>query len=257
MKGSEVIIRTLDIGGDKEVPALGIQKEEDALLGVRGIRLCLKRKDYFHPHLRAILRAGKEANKSLKIMIPMVSKLEDFTSALSEIQLVHQELESKRIDHAWPIPIGMMVETPSSVYLLEEFAQHCDFFSIGTNDLTQYLMSASRVNPELEDYQDALHPAILRCIEDIVKKAHKKERKVSLCGELGSDPMAFPILFGLGLDSVSMNPRSIPKIKNLVRTLTKGQAQELALELLGYSSSKEIRNRMQSFLHHHNIDPSS
>lgn len=256
MQGSEVIVRTLDIGGDKEVPSLGIQKEEDPFLGVRGIRLCLKRKDLFHPHLRAILRASAES-KSLKIMIPMVSQVQDFTSALEEIKVVHRELESEGIDHLWPIPIGMMVETPSSVYLLEELAEHSDFFSIGTNDLTQYLMSASRVNPELDAYQDALHPAVLRCIYDIVKKAHKRDRKVSLCGELGSDPMALVILFGLGVDSLSMNPSSIPKIKNLLRKLEKGQAQKLALELLEYSSSIEIRNKMKAFLHHHVIDPSS
>ena len=234
-----VVIRTLDIGGDKVAPGLGLPHEANPFLGVRAIRLCLNRRDLFRIHLRAILRAGHGGN--FRIMFPMIADPQELREARSELENVHTMLENENEAHAWPIPVGIMIEVPSAALLVDQLARMADFFSIGTNDLTQYVLAADRDNPELAQLQDALHPAVLRLISQVIITAHKYDRHVGVCGEAASDPAAARLLVGLSVDELSLTPTLIPKIKEVIRAISKREMQILAADAQELGTASEVR----------------
>jgi phosphocarrier protein FPr len=239
MEQRPVIIRTLDIGGDKVAPSLGLPREANPFLGVRAIRLCLNRRDLFRTHLRAILRAGHGGN--FQIMFPMISDPQELRDALSELENVHAALQRENKAHAWPIPVGIMIEVPSAALLIDQLASMVEFVSIGTNDLTQYVLAADRDNPELARFQDALHPAVLRLISKLTISAHQQGKHVGVCGEAASDPAAARLLIGLGVDDLSLAPALIPKIKETIRRTSKRAMEDLAKKAQTLGGASEVR----------------
>jgi multiphosphoryl transfer protein len=239
-----VIIRTLDIGGDKEAPYLKMPKEANPFLGVRAIRLCLSRPELFQPHLRAILRAGYGGN--FRIMFPMIAEAVEFLQARSALEEAHHALVAKNQPHLWPLPVGIMIETPSATILIDQLAPIVDFFSIGTNDLTQYLLAADRGNPDLAHFQDALHPAVLRQIQQVTKIAHQHGKEVGVCGESASDPDSARILIGLGVDELSLSAARIPKIKAAIRSASKKELEALAAKAIALGNAAEVRALLSS-----------
>ncbi|MEP6672291.1 MAG: phosphoenolpyruvate--protein phosphotransferase, partial [Chthoniobacter sp.] len=235
-----VVIRTLDIGGDKEAPYLGLPREANPFLGERGIRVCLSRPELFQTQLRAILRAADGGD--FRIMFPMITELSELREARAALDEAHRVLAQSGVPHAWPISTGIMVEVPSAAMLSDQFAVEADFFSIGTNDLTQYVLAADRGNPALARFQDALHPAVLRMIEQIVTEAHRRGKHVAVCGESASDPTAARLLIGLGVDELSLNPTRIPAIKSTIRAARHGDLQSLARRAIDLTSTTEVRS---------------
>jgi phosphoenolpyruvate-protein phosphotransferase/dihydroxyacetone kinase phosphotransfer subunit len=238
-----VIIRTLDIGGDKMPPALDLPVEANPFLGVRAIRLCLERRELFRTHLRAILRAAHGGN--FRIMFPMITDLSELHEARAELEAVHAALENEKKAHAWPIPLGLMIEVPSAGILIEQLARNVDFFSIGTNDLTQYVLAADRGNAGLAQFHDALHPAVLRLISRVTRAAHEQGRHVGVCGEAASDPVAASLFVGLGVDELSLAPAFIPKIKETIRRIKGREMEALAVDAQGLPSAAEVRALMR------------
>ena len=245
MQNLPVIVRTLDVGGDKELPYIDLPEEANPFLGVRAIRLSLLRPDLFRTQLRAILRAGADTN--LRIMFPMVSSLPEVAKARQMLEAAHQELAKEGIPHAWPIQTGIMVEVPSAAVLAPALAEAVDFFSIGTNDLTQYTLAAERGNPNLPDMADALHPAVLTLIQQVAQAAHDKGKWVGICGELAGDAAAAPVLVGLGIDELSMTPASIPRVKAVIRSLKLSEAKSLASKVLKTTDAPEARKLATDF----------
>lgn len=213
-----LIIRTLDVGGDKPIPYLNLPQENNPFLGWRGIRFCLDHPDIFKTQLRAILKASP--GHQIKIMFPMIATVQEIQAAKAILAEVQAELRHAGIPFDENMEVGMMVETPSAVVLADKLAAEVDFFSLGTNDLSQYVMAADRTHPRVATLVDALHPAVLRMIQQTVQAAHQAGIWVGLCGELAADPLAAPILLGLGLDQVSLNPQAIPGFKQAIAQLT-------------------------------------
>jgi phosphocarrier protein FPr len=233
-----VIVRTLDVGGDKPVPFVDLDPEDNPFLGLRGIRLCLAYPDLFHTQIRAILRAS--AAGRLKLMFPMVGSVEEFRAARALVDEAQQELRAAGIPFDEKMEIGIMVEVPSAVVVADQLAGEVDFFSIGTNDLTQYVMAADRGNAHVANLADALQPAVLRMIHQAVEQAHDHGIWVGMCGELAGNPLAAPLLVGLGLDELSMSAPSIPAVKDAIRSLTLPQAEALALQVLELDSAGAV-----------------
>lgn len=217
MHGKPIVIRTLDAGGDKDLPYLNLPKEDNPFLGVRAIRLCLRRRKIFQTQLRAILRASTAGN--FRIMFPMIATLGELADAKSELAKAHESLLAEKIEHLWPLPVGMMMEVPSAALLAADFAPLVEFFSIGTNDLTQYTLAVDRGNAALQDLSDPLNPAVLCLIKTIVEAAHSHRLSVAVCGEAAADPTCAQHFLALGVDELSMNPRSIPGMKQRIRSL--------------------------------------
>jgi phosphocarrier protein FPr len=234
LDGRPLVIRTLDIGGDKEVPYLNLPKEDNSFLGVRGIRLCLARRDLFIPQLRAIYRAS--AYGRVHIMFPMISTLEDVAQARAIAEQVRQELGAS------PIPLGIMIEVPSAVMLADYLAQEVDFFSIGTNDLTQYTLAMDRLHPQLARQADALHPAVLRMIDKTVQAARNAGKWVGVCGGVAGDVKGAAILTGLGVSELSISVPSIPTVKAYIRSLSLTEMQRLAQKALQCRTAAEVRS---------------
>lgn len=222
--GRRLIIRTLDIGGDKQVPYLNLPHESNPFLGVRGLRLCLRRLDLFVPQLRALYRAAKEG--PLWIMFPMVTTLDEVRHAIALAESVRRELDAPKV------PLGIMVETPSAAALADHFAGVVDFFSIGTNDLTQYVLAIDREHPELARMAESLHPAVLRMIRQTVDGARRHGKWVGVCGGLAGEPLGAEILTGLGVDELSMSARDIPAVKACLRGARLDVLQALARRAL-------------------------
>ncbi len=233
MKTLPVIVRTLDIGGDKPVAYIQMKPELNPFLGERGIRLCLNRPELFREQLRAILRAAPSGN--LKIMFPMVSDITELRQARALIEEIGSELNTP------PVQIGIMIEVPSAALMADVFAPEIDFFSIGTNDLTQYTLAMDRGNSALASKHDGLHPAVLRLIAHTIESAHKYGKRADICGELGSDAAAIPILLGLGMDELSVSIPSVPTVKAQVRALKISELGSLAHEALNCSTAQEVR----------------
>ncbi|PWH14627.1 MAG: phosphoenolpyruvate--protein phosphotransferase [Anaerolineae bacterium] len=234
-----ITVRTLDIGGDKALPYLPLPQEANPFLGVRALRLSLEQPEFFITQLRAILRAAD--GFPCRIMFPMVAEISEVRRARALLEKAHTALIAENIPHAWPVEIGIMIEIPSAALLAPQLAREVDFFSIGTNDLTQYTLAAERGNPALSHLADGLHPAVLRLIQSVTEAAHKAGKWVGVCGELGGDPQAAPILIGLGVDELSLNPAGIPRIKAILRALTLPAAQALAARALECATSSEVR----------------
>ena len=207
MEGKPVVIRTLDIGGDKELPYLDLPKEMNPFLGFRAIRLCLEQQDLFRVQLRALLRASAYGN--LKIMFPMIAVLEELRQAKALLNEEKDKLISEGVTVSDSIEVGIMVEIPSTAVAAPQFAKEVDFFSIGTNDLIQYTFAADRMNQQVSYLYQPYHPAILRLVEMVIKAAHKEGKWVGMCGEMAGDEIAIPLLLGLGLDEFSMSATSI------------------------------------------------
>ena len=241
-----VIVRTLDAGGDKDLPYANLAVESNPYLGVRAIRLSLRQPELFHPQLRAILRAGGETN--LRVMFPMVTNLEEVQQAKALLEAAHQELVQENLPHRWPIQTGIMVEVPSAALLSPSIAPHVDFFSIGTNDLTQYTLAAERGNPNLSEYADALHPAILRLIHQVVEAAHQAGKWAGVCGEIAGDPLATAVLVGLWVDELSMNPADIPAVKSTLRKINSTEASLLAKQAFACTHPDAVRSLAKAFL---------
>lgn len=231
--GRRLIIRTLDIGGDKQVPYLNLPHETNPFLGVRGVRLCLRRPDLFVPQLRALYRAAKEG--PLWIMFPMVSTLDEAHAAIALAETVRAELDAPKV------PLGIMVETPSAAALADHFAQAVDFFSIGTNDLTQYVLAIDREHPELARNAESLHPAVLRMIRQTVEGARRHRKWVGVCGGLAGDALGAAILAGLGVDELSMSPRDIAAVKARLRGERLDSMQALAARALECGDVDAVR----------------
>ena len=224
-----VVVRTLDVGGDKDVPYLDLPQESNPFLGSRGIRLSLdEHADLFEMQLRALLRAGAhEHGDNLAVMLPMVTRTEEVTAASAIVESVAADLEAAGIDHAIP-ELGAMIETPAAAFLADSLAERLDFISIGTNDLTQYVMAADRENDAVAAHNDPLHPAVLRAIERTTSAARDADAWVGMCGEMAGDPELTPLLIGLGLDELSMSAVTVPAVKRAVRSTNSAAARGLA-----------------------------
>ena len=237
--GRPVILRTLDVGGDKELPYLDLPDEMNPFLGVRAIRLCLARPELFKPQLRAALRAG--AGRNLKLMFPMVARVAEVRAARAVLEECRAELLVEGQPVAEEMEIGIMVEIPAAALMADHLAAEVDFFSIGTNDLSQYTLAADRTNASVAPLADAFHPAVLRLVRDVIAAAHAQDKWVGLCGELAGEPLAIPILLGLGLDEFSMNPPAIPLAKQIIRALTLDETQEIAQAALELDDPDAVR----------------
>ncbi len=247
MEGRPVVVRTLDVGGDKPLPYVDLGSEENSFLGWRAIRMCLDEPGLFQVQLRALLRASP--GHDLRIMFPMIATIEEIREARAILEQVQQELIAEGHAVAEKFQVGMMVEVPSVAVLADQFAAEVDFFSIGTNDLTQYTLAADRTNPKVAHLGDACHPAVLRLIQGVIRAGHGAGLWVGLCGELAGDPDAVPILLGLGLDEFSMAPSSIPSTKALLRRLNAEEASRLAQEVLSLQTAADVRRRSRELIH--------
>lgn len=244
MEGKPVIIRTLDIGGDKEIPYMGIEKDENPFLGYRAIRLCLDRKeDIFIPQLRALLRASAFGN--IKIMIPLVTSMDEITQAKSLIERVKAELDSENIAYNRDIQVGIMVETAAASLMADVFAKYVDFFSIGTNDLIQYSMSVDRGNVKVANLYSQLSPAVLRSIHNIITEGKKAGIMVGMCGEAAADPLLIPVLLSWGLDEFSMSASSILKSRQIISKCDSKSLKDVADKVLFMETEVEIREFLQ------------
>ena len=239
MAGKSVVVRTLDIGGDKELPYLQLPKEMNPFLGYRAIRLCLNEQEIFRTQLRALLRASIYGN--LKIMFPMIATLTEFREAKAVLEEVRQELLEKDIPVAEKIEIGIMVEIPSTAVMADVFAKEVDFFSIGTNDLIQYTMAADRMNERVSYLYQPYNPAILRLVKMVIDAAHKEGKWAGMCGEMAGDEVAVPILIGLGLDEFSMSATSILKARSLIRKLSLEEMKKLSEEVLTMDTNDQVK----------------
>jgi phosphocarrier protein FPr len=243
MEQRPVIVRTLDVGGDKPLAYLDLGHEDNPFLGQRAIRLCLNRPDLFKTQLRAILRASPGHN--LKIMFPMIADVSEVRRARALLNEARAELAAQKVAVARQIDVGIMVEIPAAALLAHALASDVDFFSIGTNDLTQYTLAAERGNASVAHLQDALHPAVLCQIQHTVEAAVAAGKWVGVCGELAGDPLAIPILIGLGVKELSMASGSIPKAKQVIRALKSGDAKSLAAQAVQMESAEAVREFMR------------
>lgn len=244
----EVIIRTLDIGGDKAADYLQIPKEANPFLGFRAIRLCLARRELFLTQLRAILRAS--AFGHIKIMFPMIADLSELHAAMAALQEAKSQLDAAGISYDAQIKAGIMVETPAAALMADVLAGVCDFFSIGTNDLTQYTLAADRGNPQVSYLYDYFNPAVLRLIRQTAQAARARKIPVGMCGGMAGDPIAIPLLVGLGLDELSMAPGAISQAKYILNKLTKAECERQAEAILSLPGAQDARKAAMEFARH-------
>ncbi|RAK23157.1 phosphotransferase system enzyme I (PtsI) [Anoxybacillus vitaminiphilus] len=238
MDGKPVVVRTLDIGGDKELPYLDLPKEMNPFLGFRAIRLCLEMQDMFRTQLRALLRASVYGN--LKIMFPMIATLDEFRQAKAILLEEKAKLQAEGVQVSDNIEVGMMVEIPAAAILADQFAKEVDFFSIGTNDLIQYTMAADRMNERISYLYQPYNPAILRLISSVIDAAHKEGKWAGMCGEMAGDAIAIPILLGLGLDEFSMSATSILRARSQMKKLSKEEAARFKETILSMRTAEEV-----------------
>lgn len=241
-----VVVRTLDVGGDKDVPYLDLPTETNPFLGRRGIRLSLgEHADLFETQLRALLRAAaSDVGGDLAVMFPMVTRIEEVTDAVATVESVATDLEAEGVDHAIP-ELGAMIETPAAASMADALGDRLDFLSIGTNDLTQYVMAVDRENDALSEYHDPLHPAVLRTIHRTTTAAADADAWVGMCGEMAGDPALTELLVGLGLDELSMSAVTVPAVKKRVREVDVNEARELADAALACETRAEVRELLE------------
>lgn len=239
-----VIIRTLDIGGDKKLDYLELPQEDNPFLGLRALRLCFEMKPIFKTQLRAILRAGYYGN--IWIMFPMVGSIGDIRFAKEIVQEVRAELEEEKIPYGRHVKVGIMVEIPSIALMADIAASEVDFASIGTNDLCQYLMAVDRLNPSVAKYYQSFHPAMFRLIKQIVEAFTRQGKPVSVCGEMGGNPQAVALLAGLGIRKFSMNASSIASVKKMISQLNICKAQRMSRTVLELSTAVQVENYLNS-----------
>jgi phosphotransferase system enzyme I (PtsI) len=239
-----VIVRTLDVGGDKPLPAIPRPEEANPALGVRAIRLSREHPDLLLVQLRALLRAGYGHN--LKVMFPLVVTLDEVRWAKALLRQAQEELAREGLDHAQEIETGIMVETPAAALVADMLASEVDFFSVGSNDLTQYTLAIDRGNERLGEMYDPLDPAVLRLIARVIEAGHAAGKWVGVCGEMAGQRLAIPVLLGLGLDEFSMTPSAIPLAKKLIRSLSVAQAEQIAKRALSLPTLAEVREYLTS-----------
>ena len=245
MKPHPVVIRTLDAGGDKEIPYLNIPKEDNPFLGYRAIRIGLTEEQLFITQLKALIRSSTCGN--LYIMFPMISSLWEIRRAKTLIQKAASQLDDKGMRYG-KFKVGIMIEIPSAAIMAEELAKEVDFFSIGTNDLTQYTLAVDRGNSKVSQWYDHLHPAVLKLIAMTSKAAKTQKIELGICGEMAGDPFALPVLLGLGFDELSMSPPAIPKIKRLVRKFQAERAKQVAQMALSMKDADEVRQYLNEVM---------
>ncbi|MDQ3020408.1 MAG: phosphoenolpyruvate--protein phosphotransferase [Bacteroidota bacterium] len=238
-----VTIRTYDIGGDKLLPRS--EKEDNPFLGWRGIRICLDRVDIFKEQLSAMLKSSTK--KNIKIMFPMISSVSEVKKAKKILKEVKEDLSREKILYDKNIEIGIMIEVPSAYFLADELAKEVDFFSIGTNDLIQYILAVDRGNEYISGLYLEFHPAVLRAMKSITDAAHRNKIKISVCGEMASDPLATVVLVGLGIDELSVVPSIFPEIKQIIRKINYKEAKKFCDEILTLSSEEEIKKKIENF----------
>ena len=246
MKGKPVIIRTMDIGGDKELKCLDLPSEMNPFLGYRAIRISLNRPDIFKVQLRALLRAS--AFGDIHIMYPMIASVEEVKQANAMLDECKEELTAEGKEFNKDIKVGIMIEVPAAAIISPILAKYVDFFSIGTNDLCQYTLAVDRMNEAIGSLYQPLHPGVLRLIKHVIDASHEQGKFTGMCGELASDPVATMILLGLGLDEFSMTASSIPLIKNILRSVSKAECEEVANKALTMDTAEEITAYAKSVL---------
>ena len=244
LSGKPVIIRTLDIGGDKEIPYLGLGKEENPFLGFRAIRLCLKRPDLYRPQLRALLRAS--AYGEIKIMVPMISCVDELREVKAMLEEIKAELDEKGIPYNKDIKVCIMVETPAASLMADAFAKEADFFSIGTNDLTGYTMAVDRGNPDVAYLYSTYNPAVLRSIERVIKAGKAEGTMVGMCGEAAADPLLTPLLLSFGLDEFSVSATSILATRKTISLWTMEEANAVAEKAMSLVTEAEVKAYLES-----------
>lgn len=237
------IIRTMDIGGDKSLEYLKVPPEQNPFLGWRALRISLKRPELFLPQLKAILRAGVYGN--VAIMLPMVISLNEIIEAKEFIKLAQAELDKEQVPYSKTVSIGIMVETPAAAILADKLAQHVDFFSIGTNDLAQYVLAVDRGNENISYLYNYFNPAVLKIINDVIGAAKKNNIWVGMCGEMAGDLLATKLLVGMGIDELSMSGSTIPKVKERITKINLASAQSLVAEVLQFDKTEEVINYLK------------
>ena len=245
MEGREAIIRTLDIGGDKDLKYLELEKEANPFLGYRAIRLCLDRPSIFKTQLRAILRAS--AFGKLAIMFPMISSIDELREAKEVLEECKKELDEENIEYDKNIQVGIMIEIPSAALIADKLAKECDFFSIGTNDLIQYTVAVERGNEKISKLYTKYHPAVIQLIKKAIDGAHSANIICGMCGEAAGDSTFIPLLVGLGLDELSMNSNSILRARKTINNLNAKECTKLSEEIINMSSAKEVEKRLKEF----------
>ncbi len=246
MQGKQVIIRTLDIGGDKELKYLKLEKEANPFLGYRAIRLCLDNLNIFKTQLRALLKASNYGN--IAIMFPMISSIEELRDAKKILEECKKELDNENIPYKKDIKVGIMIEIPSAALVAQGLAQECDFFSIGTNDLIQYTVAVERGNEKISKLYTKYHPAVIKLVKESIEGAHDAGIFCGMCGEAASDELYIPLLIGLGLDEFSMNANNILKSRKIISNLEKDECIELAKEVLRLTSAEDVEKVLKDFV---------
>jgi phosphotransferase system enzyme I (PtsI) len=244
VKDKKVIIRTLDIGGDKDLPYLKIQREDNPFLGHRALRYCLDNPEIFKIQLRALLRANKYGN--LHIMFPMVATLEEVVSAKQILKEVETELKKTQTVNKYKL--GIMIEIPSAALIAEFLIKEVDFFSIGTNDLIQYTLAADRINQKVAYLYQPFNPAVLKLIKNVIDASHADGKWTGMCGEMAGDLTASVILLGMGLDEFSMSPSSILPLRNLISKLDLAEARALSIKLMKLATHQQIKQELEKYL---------
>ncbi|MBZ9609812.1 phosphoenolpyruvate--protein phosphotransferase [Clostridium estertheticum] len=238
MQNKPVVIRTLDVGGDKELEYLKLPKEMNPFLGYRAIRVCLDKVDIFKTQLRAILRASTFGN--IKIMFPMISSIEELRTAKGILQGVKNDLKKENIKINGNLEVGIMMEIPAAAIISDLLAKEVDFFSIGTNDLIQYTTAVDRMNEKISHLYTPFHPALLRLVKMVIDNAHKENKWVGMCGEVAGNPKLVPILIGMGLDKFSMSPISILRARGIIRNISQGEMRSLAEQVVNLPTAEEV-----------------
>ena len=244
-EGRPVTLRTLDIGGDKCLSYFPI-KEDNPFLGWRGIRVTLDHPEIFLVQIRAMLRASSGLN-NLKIVLPMIATISELEEALVLFNRAYNEVLEEDASIVRP-ELGAMLEVPSLIFMMDAIAEKVDFFSVGTNDLTQYLLAVDRNNAQVAMLYDSMDPAVVNALVNIVKQAHKRGKKVSVCGEMAGDPAAALLLVGMGIDSLSMNAASLPRVKSVIRQFSAKEAKKALKKVRKMNSAQDIRTHMDELL---------
>jgi phosphoenolpyruvate-protein phosphotransferase (PTS system enzyme I) len=242
----EVTIRTMDVGGDKEISFIKFPKEENPMCGNRGVRLCLERKDLFEKQLRAILIAGAE--KKVKIMFPMITEIREFEECCEIVEKQKKQLSEEGISYCKQLKIGMMVETPSAAIMADSFAKRCDFLSIGTNDLTQYVTATDRGNPKVQGICNPYNPAVVRLIERTISAGNKYDKEVCVCGELAGNFQYLPLLIGFGIHTLSVSVPSLKKVRYLLCNTRYDQFRNFAKQILELDDGREIEHETNKLI---------
>jgi phosphotransferase system enzyme I (PtsI) len=251
LKGRPLVIRTLDLGADKQTQARALVPERNPFLGDRSIRMCLHDIPMFKRQLRAILRASIMGD--VRIMFPMISTLMELRQAKMILNDVMEELEDEGADFRRDIPIGMMVEVPSAAYMANNFAKEVNFFSIGTNDLIQYILAVDRTNEKVAGLYCPAHPAVLAVVRDVIRAGARNTIGVSVCGEMAGEPLYTLLLLGLGLTTFSMNGPDIPEVKKIIRSTTMEHAKHVARKVMSFDSERQVMHYLRDELR--KIDP--